>query len=671
LDTGGAAKRPLPSRPLFHPPQATLIGIGIALGLPVLLGLALWVGDRLGVSSGNEFVAIRLATAVLEIASLLALVTLGERRLPGSVGIWPPSLDDMRFGLGAAAVCSTLAIIMPAAFNSSPSAEGSFAFRWAALFPENVLALYRGSFWLVLPTLAAIAIAHELGMHGFVASRIRTLSGSVIVAGASAFALSFLASVPLFGLTYTLEVAPIEAVLIGLFLWKRRLLPCIVGNFAVGTVLFLLTIASREPAYARAKSGASKPAPVEQKAIAELNTALGGKFGAADPFVESASKEAQHGDYDQAISEMDKALAAQPKQPALWVYRGDLYSAQNRHEAAIADYGQAISLQPDAPGIYLRRANEYVKADQDIPAHRDFAKAIELSPDDPDLYIDRSVLYGREDRYEDALRDINTALKLRPANINLLLRRANALEALRRYDEAIAVCNGIIAQNSSRVEGYACRAHEEDLKGDLTAAILDLGEVLKRMPGDPGTLYDRADMEFQIRQWSAARADMVALSKTRPLEPTSEDWCAHQLATSIHPELRDGKGAVALATRACEATGWKNSTYLETLASAYAEAGDFQQAIRWAQRAIDVARTDDPASENVLRWQLTERYEKGLPFRLDDANRIVPSPSRGRMAMAVIATALALIGLVTVIVLSLRFLLRLWGAPSRRSLSAS
>ena len=248
MDKGGSAKSSIPSRPLFKPAPAMLIGLAIAIGLPLILSLGIRLADRIGVVSGDEFASMRLAVAILEIVSLLALVTIGERRLPGSVGIWPPNLDDLRYGLGAAALCATLAIVVPIAFNSSSSAEGSFAFRWAALFPENVLAFYRGTFWLVLPTLIAVAIAHELALRGFIASRLRTLTGNVMLAGTAAFILSLVAEVPLWGLTYTLEVAPIEAILISLFLWKRRLLPCIVGNFAVGLLLFFLTMASRESA---------------------------------------------------------------------------------------------------------------------------------------------------------------------------------------------------------------------------------------------------------------------------------------------------------------------------------------------------------------------------------------------------------------------------------------
>lgn len=645
---------------LFQPGRGVLIGLGIAFGVPFLSGLLISLGLLLGFISGSQPLTIRLVAALFEIAALTALITVGERRRLGSVGIRPPTMDDLRYGLGVAAVCAILAILVPAAFELTASPiYGPIRARLAALFPPNVLALYRGTFWLALTTIATASIAQELAMRGFVASRIRTLTGNVVVAGAAALAVSLLANLPLWGLAYTVEVAPIEAILVALFLWKRRLLPCIVANFAVGTLLLVLASGAGS-APSRRNSPATNLEPQQQQAIDKLDRALESKFGLADPFVQHATEDAKRGDYEKAVGEMDKAVAAQPKAPALWAYRGDLYSAQNRHDAAIADYSKAISLASDAPGLYLRRANEYVKAGQDVPAHRDFAKAIDLAEDDPLAYIDRSALYVREDRYEEALRDINSAIKLQPNTGNFLLRRAKVFELMHRYDDAIGDCSRIIGLDSSRAEGYACRAQEELVKGDAPAAIADLGEVLKRAPGDAISLFNRADLEVQTQQWSAARADMVALSSTNSLDPESEDWCAYQLATSVHSELRDGKAAIALATRACEATGWGNVKYLETLAAAYAETGDFQQAIKWAQHAIEVARTTDPdpAVKNLLRWELTDRYEKGLPFRADDTGRIVSRPS-GRTVLAIIATGLALIGLVTVIVLSGRLLLRL------------
>jgi hypothetical protein len=57
------------------------------------------------------------------------------------------------------------------------------------------------------------------------------------------------------------------------------------------------------------------------------------------------------------------------------------------------------------------------------------------------------------------------------------------------------------------------------------------------------------------------------------------------LATCPDARYRDGKLAVAAATRAAELTNWKDRNVLETLAAAYAEAGDFASAVHWQQRA--------------------------------------------------------------------------------------
>jgi hypothetical protein len=61
-----------------------------------------------------------------------------------------------------------------------------------------------------------------------------------------------------------------------------------------------------------------------------------------------------------------------------------------------------------------------------------------------------------------------------------------------------------------------------------------------------------------------------------------------------------------LATKACELTGRKNSKYLETLAAAYAHAGDFQHAVEWEQRAI----ASEISPKQVMRERL-QLYRAG------------------------------------------------------------
>jgi len=71
--------------------------------------------------------------------------------------------------------------------------------------------------------------------------------------------------------------------------------------------------------------------------------------------------------------------------------------------------------------------------------------------------------------------------------------------------------------------------------------------------------------------------------------------------------------AIEYATRACEWTAWKNPTYLDTLASAYAEAGQFEDAVRYQTRTLE-----EPALKGDFRtaaMQRLELYRQKKPFR--------------------------------------------------------
>jgi hypothetical protein len=83
------------------------------------------------------------------------------------------------------------------------------------------------------------------------------------------------------------------------------------------------------------------------------------------------------------------------------------------------------------------------------------------------------------------------------------------------------------------------------------------------------------------------------------------DELAWLLATYPDSQTRDGTEAVRLADRACALTERRIPALLDTLAAAYAEAGDFPRAISVADEAFNLAHSagDDEAvklSESIL-----------------------------------------------------------------------
>ena len=88
---------------------------------------------------------------------------------------------------------------------------------------------------------------------------------------------------------------------------------------------------------------------------------------------------------------------------------------------------------------------------------------------------------------------------------------------------------------------------------------------------------------------------------------------AYLLATTLDDAVRDGRRAVADATLACELTGYAKPGYLDTLAVACAEAGDFENAIRWQEKSLEDAAFEREWGENA-RAQL-RLFRQRKPYR--------------------------------------------------------
>ena len=106
--------------------------------------------------------------------------------------------------------------------------------------------------------------------------------------------------------------------------------------------------------------------------------------------------------------------------------------------------------------------------------------------------------------------------------------------------------------------------------------------------------------------------------KALQLAPTSIPTLtnlAWLLATSPDASLRNGPKAIELAKQGDRLAGGTNTLVLRTLAAAYAENGEFANAIRTARSAMQLARMH---GEDAVMTDLDQQialYQLGMPYR--------------------------------------------------------
>ena len=99
--------------------------------------------------------------------------------------------------------------------------------------------------------------------------------------------------------------------------------------------------------------------------------------------------------------------------------------------------------------------------------------------------------------------------------------------------------------------------------------------------------------------------------------PSCSSWghalLARQLAAAESRELRDGDKAILAAQRACQLAGERSWFCLDTLAAAFAETGQFEDALVTQQRACRLA----PLKHRAACDGRLSLYQAGRAFRLD------------------------------------------------------
>jgi tetratricopeptide (TPR) repeat protein len=187
---------------------------------------------------------------------------------------------------------------------------------------------------------------------------------------------------------------------------------------------------------------------------------------------------------------------------------------------------------------------------------------------------------------------------------------------------AVSGCNRSVAKPASRgADAYAARAHGWLTARNWDKALEDFDSAVRLRPNDAALLTGRGytwhmkglgDDDRPACE-ERALADYAEALRVDPNFAAALNNRAWILATSKVDRNRDGRKAVEEATRACDLTSWKDAGHIDTLSVAYAEVGDFEQAIRWEKKALE-----DPSYEEEERDNAREKlalYDKNQPYR--------------------------------------------------------
>jgi len=185
-------------------------------------------------------------------------------------------------------------------------------------------------------------------------------------------------------------------------------------------------------------------------------------------------------------------------------------------------------------------------------------------------------------------------------------KNGQTAEGLKDYAEAIRL-------NPSAASWYSNRGLIHMEAGQVDDAIADFTSAIDLVEISDVPYRNRAMAYSKKKEWGKAAADFEKVIELNPESAVGHNGLAWLLCTAPDDKVRDGKRAVEIAQRACELTGYKNGGYLDTLAAAYAELGEFDKAVEWQEKAIKAG--DIPIKDLDAARKRLELFKAKKPYR--------------------------------------------------------
>lgn len=240
-----------------------------------------------------------------------------------------------------------------------------------------------------------------------------------------------------------------------------------------------------------------------------------------------------------------------------------------------------------------------------------------------ETYVERA---GRKEAMGDfsgAIADYTAAIGLEPKSETAHYYRAHLYSAFGKFREAIADLDVVIREDPKAISAYLSRGNAHAEMGQANAALADYDNAIRYAPNTAYGNLTEARAYYRKGDYSNAAARFARAKQKSSRDDSVLNSVAWFRATCPDSSFRNGKEALQESTKACGFTKWKKAGALDTLAVAYAELGDFAQAIKYQRQALSIK----PILPDVLKGmqKRLSLYQAHKPFREEPKLRKAPN----------------------------------------------
>jgi tetratricopeptide (TPR) repeat protein/peroxiredoxin len=311
------------------------------------------------------------------------------------------------------------------------------------------------------------------------------------------------------------------------------------------------------------------------------------------------------------ISHYEAALRERPDNTDAHVNLGVLLHQLGRYEDSIAHFKEALRYKPHLSGAHNNWANSLGRMGRLEESVTHYKEAVRLNPDNSQAHNNLGIALDDLGRFEEAIRHFKEALRIKPDFYDAQSNWGGVLNRTERFEDAVAIFEKILRSKPNHFEANINCGNTMMSLERFEEAISRYQKALQIKPN-----HAQAHNNVGFALGKLGRHKEAVKYYREAIRYNAKHAKAHNnfawlLATCPDKTIRNGQQALAHAQRAYQITSGKIPPILETIAAAHAELGNFTEAVRWQEKAIQLASK----KEDEDRSARLELYKQRRPYR--------------------------------------------------------